>query len=55
MPETRPPPRSTADLLALVAFAVVVAVLVGGYFLFPWMARTLGYADCIASGRITGC
>ena len=55
MPETQPPPRSTGGLLALVAFAVVVAALAGGYFLFPWMLRSVGYADCIASGRITGC
>jgi uncharacterized membrane protein len=55
MPETEPPPRSTGGPLAFVAFAVVFVVLVGGYFLFPWMLRTMSYADCIASGRITGC
>lgn len=55
MPQTRPPPRPPRDLFALVALAAVLAVLVGGYLLFPWLSRTLGHVDCIASGRVTGC
>ena len=54
MPAPRPP-RRPSDLLAPVAFAVVAAALVGGYLLFPWPLRTVGHADGIASGRITGC
>lgn len=55
MPDNPPPSRSKGDLLALAAFALVLAVFAGGYFLFPWMLRTVSYSDCIASGRITGC
>lgn len=51
----QPPPRSPSDLFALVTLAAALAVLVGGYFLFPWLLRTLGHVDCIASGRVTGC
>jgi hypothetical protein len=54
MPEPQPPPPKR-DLLALAAFAIVFALAAGGYFLFPWMQRTVGYSDCIASGRVTGC
>lgn len=52
MPPPQPPKR---DLLPFAAFAVVFALAVGGYFLFPWMQRTVSYSDCIASGRVTGC
>jgi len=43
------------DLLPLVVLVAVLAVLVGGYFLFPIVQRMLGHADCIGSGRVTGC
>jgi len=48
------PPRRP-DLLALIGLAVAVAVMVGGYFLFPILQRAMSYQDCIASGHITGC
>lgn len=49
------PPRPRFDPFPLIALAVVLAVLAGGYLIFPWMQRAVGYQDCIASGRITGC
>jgi hypothetical protein len=53
VPEIRDESRS--GLIALAAFLVVVAILLGGYFLFPAIQRIIGYQDCIASGHITGC
>jgi len=43
------------DLIGLIALLVILGVLVGGYFLFPYVQSAMGYQDCIASGRITGC
>lgn len=54
MTESRPP-RSSGDLIPLTVLLAVLAVLVGGYFLFPRVQGMLGHADCIGSGRITGC
>ena len=56
----RPPlpdktPRRRPDLVAFVGLALVLAVMLGGYFLFPRLQRAMSYQDCIASGRITGC
>ncbi|MCO6417121.1 hypothetical protein JYK14_13250 [Siccirubricoccus sp. KC 17139] len=48
-----PPPRR--DLLPVIALIVILAVLGGGYLLFPALHRAMSYQDCIASGRITGC
>ncbi|MDB5374163.1 MAG: hypothetical protein JWP04_2805 [Belnapia sp.] len=53
MPDRGPQPRP--DLLALVAMAIILLVLVGGYLIFPWLQQLVGYQDCVASGRITGC
>jgi hypothetical protein len=50
-----PSPRRRQDLLPMIGLAVVLAVLVAGYLLFPWLHRAMSYQDCIASGRITGC
>ncbi|WP_160299749.1 hypothetical protein [Belnapia sp. F-4-1] len=47
--------RQRPDLIGLIALGVIVAVMVGGYFLFPALQAAMGYQDCIASGRITGC
>ncbi|WP_157033519.1 hypothetical protein [Belnapia moabensis] len=47
--------RSRPDLIGLIALLLIVGVLVGGYFLFPHIQSVMGYQDCIASGRITGC
>jgi hypothetical protein len=47
--------RRRPDLLALIVLGVVLAVLVVGYFLFPYAQRVVWYQDCIASGRVTGC
>jgi hypothetical protein len=49
------PPRRRQELLPVIGLAVVLAVLVAGYLLFPRLHRALSYQDCIASGRITGC
>ena len=49
------PPRRRGDPLALFVLAAVVALVVGGYYLFPWLLRTLRRVDCFASGRVTGC
>ena len=43
------------DLIGLIALLAILGVLVGGYFLFPYVQSAMGYQDCIASGRITGC
>ncbi len=48
------PPRRP-DLLALIGLAVALAVMAGGYFVFPSLQRAMSYQDCIASGHITGC
>ena len=50
-----PEPRRRPDLFAPIALAIILAVLAGGYFVFPWVQKAVGYQDCIASGRITGC
>jgi hypothetical protein len=61
MPQQKPPnpgkrhDRSSGDLPALIALAAVLVVLLGGYLLFPWLQDRVGHADCIGSGRITGC
>jgi uncharacterized protein HemX len=51
----KPHQRASGDLLALIALVAVLAVLLGGYLLFPWVQGMVGHADCIGSGRITGC
>ena len=43
------------DYGGLIGLLVIVALLVGGYFLFPAVQRAMSYQDCIASGRVTGC
>jgi hypothetical protein len=49
------PKPARPDLVGLIALLLIVGVLVGGYFLFPAIQSAMGYQDCIASGRITGC
>ena len=53
MPD-RPKPR-LPDLVGVIGLALIIAVLAGGYYGFPWLLRAMNYQDCIASGRITGC
>ena len=53
MPD-RPKPR-VPDLVGVIGLALIIAVLAGGYYGFPWLLRVMNYQDCIASGRITGC
>ena len=48
-------PRRGPDLVGVIGLALIVAVLAGAYFGFPWLLRVISYQDCIASGRITGC
>ena len=48
------PQRHPADLLPVIAFIVAVAVLVGGWFLFPKVHAWISTQDCVASGR-TNC
>lgn len=50
-----PGPKPRPDLLSLIALAVILLVLVGGYLVFPWLQQVVGTQDCLASGRITGC
>ena len=38
-------------LLPLAAFAIVLALLVGGFLLFPRLQRMIGFQDCVATGR----
>jgi hypothetical protein len=42
-------------MVGIIGLALVLAVLAGGYFLFPWLLQAMSYQDCIASGRVTGC
>jgi hypothetical protein len=49
------PKPARTDLIGLIALLLILAVLVGGYVLFPHVQSAMGYQDCIASGRITGC
>ncbi|MBL6457073.1 hypothetical protein JMJ55_17185 [Belnapia sp. T6] len=49
------PEKPRSDLIALLALIVILGVLVGGYLIFPSLQRAMGYTDCIASGRVTGC
>ena len=42
------------DALPLIALAVIVMLLVAGYWLFPALQDWLAGKDCIASGR-TNC
>lgn len=49
------PKPARPDLIGLIALMLILGVLVGGYFLFPYVQAAMGYQDCIASGRITGC
>ncbi|MCB4820952.1 hypothetical protein [Roseicella aerolata] len=55
MPEPDKQPRRRPDLVGLLGLAIILAVLLAGYVLFPWLLRAMSYQDCIASGRITGC
>lgn len=50
----RQKPRAP-DLVGVIGLALIVALLAGAYFGFPWLLRVISYQDCIASGRITGC
>src|SRR3954466_12865636 len=50
----RPKPRMP-DLVGAIGLVLIVAVLAGAYYGFPWLMRVMSYQDCIASGRITGC
>ena len=48
----RPPdPRRGPDLLPVLLLAVIVLVLVAGWWLFPLLHREVGYQDCLAAGR----
>ena len=38
-------------LLPLAAFAVILALLAGGFLLFPHLQRAIGFQDCVATGR----
>ncbi|WP_158291996.1 hypothetical protein [Paracraurococcus ruber] len=49
------PPRPRPDLVGPLGLLLILALLAGGYFGFPWLLRVFSYQDCIASGRITGC
>jgi hypothetical protein len=49
------PRRRGPDLIGIIGLALVLGVMLGGYYLFPWLLRAMRYQDCIASGRITGC
>ena len=47
--------RRGPDLVGVIGLAIIVGILAGAYFGFPWLMRSISYQDCIASGRITGC
>ena len=47
-------PRRRVDVVALVALAVVLLLLVGGWLLFPYLHAEMMWQDCVASGR-TNC
>ena len=53
MPERQK--RRGPDLVGIIGLALIVALLAGAYFGFPWLLGVMSYQDCIASGRITGC
>lgn len=49
------PPCRRPDPLGPLGLILILALLAGAYFVFPWLLRVISYQDCIASGRITGC
>ncbi|MDO9707668.1 hypothetical protein [Paracraurococcus lichenis] len=55
MPALSDKPPRRHDLIGPIGLLLILAILAGGYFLFPWLLSVISYQDCIASGRITGC
>ena len=46
-----PPDGRSWDPLALITLAVIAALLLGGWWLFPKLYHAVAYRDCVASGR----
>ena len=38
-------------LLPILAFAIVVLLLAGGFLMFPRLQRAITFQDCVATGR----
>ncbi|SDD84862.1 hypothetical protein SAMN04487779_101388 [Belnapia rosea] len=49
------PKPSRPDFLGFLALVAILAVMLGAYLVFPHLQAAMGYQDCIASGRVTGC
>jgi apolipoprotein N-acyltransferase len=48
----QPQPATGGNLLPTLVLVVLVALLAGGYFLFPRVAAYMSRQDCIATGHV---